>query len=104
MAVNIRHKEEVHVWEVGPNDTVQQLQVFVQNRWGIEPAQQRVQADGLPISPTLRLGLLGDGIELQVLRATHGGGFEKARKGRKRGGKGSSVQRRYTGGGCGMRR
>ena len=40
MSVNVRYKEEVHKWEVWPQDLVQQLQNFVQNRWGIEPAQQ----------------------------------------------------------------
>ena len=31
MTVKIRHKDEVHEWEVWPHDTVQQLQIFVQN-------------------------------------------------------------------------
>ena len=76
MTVNIRHKDEVYGWEVWPHDTVQQLQIFVRNRWGIEPSQQRFQLDGLPICPTLRLGLLGDGAEFQVLCAKQGGGFK----------------------------
>ena len=44
------------------------------------------------MSPTLKLGLLGNGVEFQVLCAKHGGGFEKADKSRKRGGKGLSRQ------------
>ena len=75
-----------------PQDTVQQLQLFVQNKWGIGPAQQRFQIDGLPICPTLRLGLLGDGVEFQVMSAMQGGGFKKPTKGRKRGGKGGAAR------------
>ena len=39
MKVNVRHGEEVHAWEVNPNDSVQQLQLFVQNKWGIDQSQ-----------------------------------------------------------------
>ena len=39
MRVEVSRKNEVHEWEVCPHDTVLQLQLLVQNRWGIEPAQ-----------------------------------------------------------------
>ena len=93
----IHHEGEVHEWEVSSQDTVQQLQLFVQNKWGIGPAQQRFQIDGLPICPTLRLGLLGEGVEFKVLRAKQGGGFKKPGKGRKRGGKEGQLEPRATG-------
>ena len=92
MFVKIRYKKEVHEWEVCPHDTVQTLQLFVLNRWGIKPARQRLLIDGLPTFPTLRLGLLGDGVEFQVLNTLHGGGFDKGGRSRKRGGKGSAKR------------
>ena len=92
MGVEVCYKDEVHEWEVCPHDTVLQLQLLVHNRWGIEPAQQRVKVDGLPLPPTLRLGLLGEEAKFHVSSAKHGGGPENAGKRRKRGGKGSSVR------------
>ena len=92
MSVTIRYEKEVHEWKVCPHDTVQTLQLFVQNRWGIEPARQRLLIDGLPTFPTLRLGLLGDGVEFQVLNTLHGGGSDKGGRSRKRGGKGSAKR------------
>ena len=92
MRVVVHHKGETQEWEVSPQDTVQQLQLFVQNKWGIGPDRQRFQIDGLPTCPTLRLGLLGDGVELQVMSAMQGGGFKKPKEGRKRGGKGGAAR------------
>ena len=60
MTVNVRYQEEVCTWEVDPNDSVQQVQLFVQNEWDIAPGNQRLSVDGLPTPPSLRLGLLGD--------------------------------------------
>ena len=40
MRVVVHHKGKTQEWEVSPQDTVQQLQLFVQNKWGIGPAQQ----------------------------------------------------------------
>ena len=77
MRVAIRYKGKVHEWEVWPHGMVQQLQPFVQNKWGIKPAQQRFQIDGLLMCTTLRLGLFGDGVEFRVLDVKQGGGFKK---------------------------
>ena len=59
MTVNVRYQEEVCTWEVDPNDSVQQVQLFVQNKWDIAPGNQRLSVDGLLTPPSLRLGLLG---------------------------------------------
>ena len=92
MSVTIQHEKELCELIVRPQDRVETLQLEIQDRWGVAPADQRLFHDGMPVPVDLELNLLGDGAKLLLRLKSQGGGDKSNGRERKRSYKGSSIR------------